>query len=156
MNTRQSIIAIATEQCYRGHVTADLSGDERSPQTVAEAGTAAGCSRDTKRYPMGDMPFVSAALPQDDRFIDALEEFLISYGYNTARAYMADLLDIYDWAQSRQLQVFELTELTLKPYLALLRRRKYSENTIRRRLTAWRQFQASCNAEDRPKGSSQR
>ena len=95
---------------------------------------------------MSEMPFVSAALPDDERFVEALEDFLINYGYNTARAYMADLLDIYEWSQSRQLEFFELTEAALRPYLALLRRRKYSENTIRRRSTALRRFQASKDA----------
>lgn len=92
----------------------------------------------SERYPDHLMPFVGSEQEQDQRFADAVEAFLVNYGYNTARAYLADLEDIYLWAQGRGVDFFELTEAQLRQYQGLLRRRKYSEGTVRRRLTAWR------------------
>ncbi|TWP34414.1 site-specific integrase [Leekyejoonella antrihumi] len=94
-----------------------------------------------QRYPDYLMPYVEAgARPDDLRFIQAREEFLLGYGYQTARAYRCDLDDIYWWARERGFDVFGLTDKQLRQYKALLRRRKYSENTVRRRMAAWRRF----------------
>lgn len=71
------------------------------------------------------------------RFFDLREELLLGYGYNTARAYWADLQDWFEWAAQRDKDVLALTEKDEKQYYALLRRRKYSESTIRRRRTAY-------------------
>ena len=71
------------------------------------------------------------------RFFDLREELLLGYGYNTARAYWADLQDIFEWAVARDKDVLALTDKDLKQYCALLRRRKYSESTVRRRTVAW-------------------
>jgi site-specific recombinase XerD len=78
--------------------------------------------------------------PSDQRFAAARESFLLGYGYNTARAYWSDLDDIYGWADRRGFDVMELTDAQLKQYTALLRRRGYSENTIRRRMVVWGMF----------------
>lgn len=94
-----------------------------------------------ERYPDYLMPFVGIQLERDRRFAETVEAFLVNYGYNTARAYRTDLEDIYLWSQARDLDFFELTEKDLKQYVALMRRRKYSEGTIRRRMTAWRGVQ---------------
>lgn len=67
------------------------------------------------------------------RFFDIREEMLLGYGYNTARAYWADLQDIFEWAVARDRDVLALTDRDIRQYCALLRRRKYSENTLRRR-----------------------
>lgn len=67
------------------------------------------------------------------RFFDLREELLLDYGYNTARAYWGDLQDWFEWAVARDKDVLALTERDVKQYCALLRRRKYSESTIRRR-----------------------
>lgn len=67
-------------------------------------------------------------------FADLREALLLGYGYNTARAYWADLQDWFEWAIARDKDVLGLTEIDRKQYVALLRRRKYSESTIRRRL----------------------
>lgn len=72
------------------------------------------------------------------RFFDLREELLVGYGYNTARAYWGDLQDWFEWAVERDKDILNLTEKDQKQYFALLRRRKYSENTIRRRRTAIR------------------
>ncbi|OBF28278.1 hypothetical protein A5724_28095 [Mycobacterium sp. ACS1612] len=65
---------------------------------------------------------------------------LLSYGKNTARAYWGDLDDVFWWAQARGKDILKLSEKDLRQYVALLRRRKYSESTIRRRVTALRKF----------------
>lgn len=90
------------------------------------------------RYPEDHSPFKAALPERDSRFAAAREEYLIRFGYNTARAYWADLEDLYDWCEHRGFDIFELTEAQFRQYQALLRRRHYSENTIRRRRTAWR------------------
>ena len=84
------------------------------------------------------MPYVQATLETDASFADVREAFLLRYGYQTARAYRADLADLHEWAVERGLEVTLLSDEHLKRYAALLRRRNYSESTVRRRLTAWR------------------
>ena len=94
------------------------------------------------RYPENRMMFLPEQ--QDDipehwrRFFELREELLVDYGYNTARAYWGDLQDWFDWAIERGKDVLQLTEQDQKQYYALLRRRKYSESTVRRRRTALR------------------
>jgi site-specific recombinase XerD len=86
-----------------------------------------------KRYPDYLMPFAGAAEERYKRFTELREELLADYCYNTARAYWSDLDDIYLWAEDRGKDVLALSEKDLRQYVALLRRRKYSESTIRRR-----------------------
>lgn len=81
-------------------------------------------------------------------FFDLREELLLSYGYNTARAYWADLQDWFEWAAERGKDILNLTEQDQKQYYALLRRRKYSESTIRRRRTALKLLGATANRRD--------
>lgn len=72
------------------------------------------------------------------RFFDLRESVCLNYGYNTARAYWGDLDDWFLWAIERDKDVLKLTKKDQKQYYALLRRRKYSESTIRRRRTSLR------------------
>jgi len=72
------------------------------------------------------------------QFCDLREELLVDYCYNTARAYWGDLDDIWRWAEERGKDVLALTDRDLRQYVALMRRRRYSENTVRRRLVAYR------------------
>lgn len=65
------------------------------------------------------------------------EELLLGYGYNTARAYWGDLEDLFWWAENRGKDLLNLSEKDFKQYCALLRRRGYSESTIRRRGTSF-------------------
>lgn len=78
--------------------------------------------------------------PRWQLFADLREDVLLDYGHNTARAYWADLQDLFEWAVDRDKDVLALTEADLRQYVALLRRRHYSESTIRRRLTALRKL----------------
>lgn len=100
---------------------------------------------DGTRYPENQMEFApeySQPIPESwQRFFDLREELLLGYGYNTARAYWADLQDIFEWAVARDKEVLALTDKDLRQYCALLRRRKYSENTVRRRMVAWRMME---------------
>jgi site-specific recombinase XerD len=96
----------------------------------------------SERYPDVHMPF-APAYPAEipgawQRFFDVREDLLVDYTYNTARAYWGDLQDWFEWAVQRDKDVLSLTERDVRQYCALLRRRKYSENTIRRRKTALR------------------
>ncbi len=65
---------------------------------------------------------------------------MLNYGYNTARAYWGDLDDLLLWALERDKDVLQLTSADITRYLALLKRRRYSPNTVRRRKTAFRGF----------------
>lgn len=68
------------------------------------------------------------------------ESVLLDYGKNTARACWGDLDDVFWWAQAREKDALKLSTKDLRQCVALLRGRKYSESTIRRRVTALRKF----------------
>jgi hypothetical protein len=90
-----------------------------------------------RHYPENEMMF-APDYPADfvqswQRFFDLREDLLLKFGYNTARAYWGDLQDWFEWAVERDKDVLALTERDVKQYCALMRRRKYSESTIRRR-----------------------
>jgi site-specific recombinase XerD len=91
-------------------------------------------------YPDHLLPVISARQVDYGRFAEIRESVLLNYGQNTARAYWGDLDDVFWWAQAREKDVLELSEKDVRHYVALLRRRKYSESTIRRRVTALRKF----------------
>lgn len=91
--------------------------------------------------PSYDVP--EGEIPESwQRFFDLRESVCLNYGCNTARAYWGDLDDWFRWAIERDKDVLELTEKDQKQYYALLRRREYSESTIRRRGTALRLIHA--------------
>lgn len=99
----------------------------------------------TTRYPEYLMPVAGDPVnrPKDEsmaeryeRFSTVREALLVGYCYNTARAYWGDLDDLFRWAEQRAKDVLSLSEKDLKQYFALLKRRKYSESTVRRRRTA--------------------
>lgn len=75
-----------------------------------------------------------------DTFADVRENVLLDFRRNTARAYWTDLDEIAFWCARRGLNPFELTQGQVRQYVGLLRRRRYSENTIRRRITSLRKF----------------
>ncbi|WP_181068022.1 site-specific integrase [Rathayibacter sp. AY1A7] len=91
-----------------------------------------------ERYPDNAMTFAPAIPVRWQEFVDRREALLLSYGYNTARAYWADLQDWFEWSVAHQRDVLALSERDIKQYIALLRRRKYSESTIRRRCVTLR------------------
>jgi site-specific recombinase XerD len=91
-------------------------------------------------YPDHLLPVISARQVDYGRFAEIRESVLLNYGQNTARAYWGDLDEAFWWAQTREKDGLELSEKDVRHYVALLRRRKYSESTIRRRVTALRKF----------------
>lgn len=108
---------------------------------------------EAQRYPERHMPIAGEQAAENDQviigfeddqvkieqyreFCDLREDFLLGYGYNTARAYWGDLDDILLWALDRDKNPLTLTDKDIRQYAGLMRRRKYSENTIRRRLSA--------------------
>ena len=93
---------------------------------------------DRPRYPEHLLPIAGEMPETHARFAELREEYLLGYGYHTARAYWGDLQDLYLWAAERGKDVLSLTQRDFSKYVALLRRRNYSENTIRRRITAAR------------------
>jgi site-specific recombinase XerD len=47
---------------------------------------------------------------------------------------------VFWWAKHRDKDVLALTDKDIRQYVSLLRRRKYSENTVRRRITVLRKL----------------
>ena len=60
-------------------------------------------------FPKHQSPFREELPARHRRFEEAREEFLLDYGYNTARAYWGDLEDLYDWCQHRGCDILQLT-----------------------------------------------
>lgn len=87
----------------------------------------------TERYPDHHMEYAPQIPEEWETFLDLRESLLLNYTYNTARAYWADLQDWFEWAAERDKDILHLSTKDQTQYVALLRRRKYSENTIRRR-----------------------
>ncbi len=94
----------------------------------------------SSRYPENQSPLRAELGERYERFAELREDFLLDYGYNTARAYWGDLEHLNDWCMERGLDILQLSEQDLKKYLAWLRRRGYSASTIRRRVTSYRLF----------------
>jgi site-specific recombinase XerD len=92
------------------------------------------------RYPETELPIVAELPEHHERFAELREDYLLQFGYNTARAYWGDLNDLLYWALERDKDVLQLTDRDIRQYLTLLRRRKYSPNTLRRRVTSIRAF----------------
>lgn len=109
-------------------------------------------AQDELRYPENEHEIIGVSgpsnwrhgladeLPWWERFADVRENILLDYGYNTARAYWGDLEDLAMWCARRGFDPFELTDVQVRQYFALLRRRGYSESTIRRRQTSMRKL----------------
>ena len=91
-----------------------------------------------ERYPDNSMPFAPEIPKAWQQFADLREDILLNYRYHTARAYWSDLQDTFEWAVNHDKDILQLTTKDLKQYVALHRRRKYAETTIRRRITALR------------------
>lgn len=90
------------------------------------------------RYPEDRSPFLAALPERHRRFAELREEYLLSYCYNTARAYWGDLEDLFDWAEDQGLDVLALGESDIERYEAGMREMGYAPGTIRRRRTALR------------------
>lgn len=120
----------------------DGDAENAPAQDPSGAGPVDACEQ---RYPDYLMDFPPDLPPEQvqhwQRFFNLREDILLDYGYQTARAYWTDLQDIFEWAVARDKDVLALTDRDLRQYCALLRRRKYSEATIRRRMVAWRKME---------------
>jgi phage integrase, N-terminal SAM-like domain len=120
----------------------DGDAENAPAQDPSGAGPVDACEQ---RYPDYLMDFPPDLPPEQvqhwQRFFNLREDILLDYGYQTARAYWADLQDIFEWAIARDKDVLTLTDRDLRQYCALLRRRKYSEATIRRRMVSWRKME---------------
>lgn len=91
-----------------------------------------------ERYPDRHFAFGSELPDRWTKFVEVREDLLLDYGYDTARAYWSDLQHAYEWAAGHDKDILKLTQKDIRAYVALHRRRKYSETSIRRRVTALR------------------
>ena len=123
---------------------------------VRETATSASEMPDSKAgdtpvyYPDADMPFARSIPETHERFAQIREDICLDYGYNTARAYWADLDDLFYWAIERNKNPLNLNDKDITQYIALLRRRKYSENTIRRRKVVIRKLRQQMKEREPP------
>lgn len=101
-------------------------------------------------YPDYLLPIIRELEVRYERFDELREQVLLPHGYHTARAYWGDLDDVFMWAAERDKDVLTLSEKEIRQYIALLRRRKYSESTIRRRVTALRKLYRVTGADPNP------
>lgn len=85
------------------------------------------------RYPEDQSPLRAQLIERHQRFAELREDFLLGYGYNTARAYWGDLEHLNDWCLERGLDILALEDGDLRKYQTWMRRRNYSSSTIRRR-----------------------
>lgn len=113
------------------------SGDEPEPER-------------SSYYPDCLLPIIRELEVRYERFGELREQVLLPHGYNTARAYWGDLDHVFMWAEERDKDVLALTVKDIRQYVALLRRRMYSESTIRRRVTAMRKLYDVIGAEPNP------
>jgi hypothetical protein len=131
---------------YLGGPAAQL-GDLDSSGWRVEAGRV-----EASYFPEDRSVFSRELAVRDRRFANVREAYLLDFAYNTARAYWGDLEQLFDWCEDRGFDIFALTEDQFRQYQALLRRRQYSESTIRRRRTAWHGFRRAAAARGRQPG----
>lgn len=113
---------------------ADPAGASRNDVEVTAPATPTGADY----YPDYLLPVIRELEVKYEQFSKLREQVLLPHGYNTARAYWNDLDEWFRWAAERDKDVLDLSVKDVRQYLALLRRRKYSESTVRRRVTALR------------------
>src|SRR4051794_16123673 len=91
-------------------------------------------------YPDYLMPMAGMSAASDDPFDAARESLLLSYGYNTARAYWGDLEHWRDWCRDQEPPVQSMAPSAdaVAGYLSQLAAWEYSPNTVARRLTTLR------------------
>jgi site-specific recombinase XerD len=80
--------------------------------------------------------------PADQRYAALRDEFVVGFGYQTARAYAADLDHLFGWAAASDLDIVGLTTRDITRYVASLNSHEYSPNTLVRKRTALRGFYA--------------
>jgi site-specific recombinase XerD len=78
--------------------------------------------------------------PRDQRYAALRDEFVVAFGYHTARAYAGDLDHLFGWAATAKLDVLDLTDNDIERYVAALRSQNYTANTLIRKRTALRGF----------------
>lgn len=137
-------------QKHGSHEDAPLSDDAPADRYPENLMPIAGVDGMAGADPYEDDAETARLRQSYDRFCELREAVLIVYAYNTARAYWGDLDDLFLWCVHRRFSIFELTDAQFRQYVGLLRRRKYSENTIRRRGVAWRHFQRALREESGP------
>lgn len=93
------------------------------------------------RYPESQSPLRAELVERYQRFAELREDFLLGYGYNTARAYWGDLEHINDWCLENELDVMRIDDHDLTTYLDSLQHRGYSPSTVRRRRSTLGLFQ---------------
>lgn len=91
-------------------------------------------------YPEDQSPFRAKLAVRYERFAELREAVLLDYGFHTAVAYWVDLDDLMRWCFANDVDVLNPQPADAARYLDELRERRYSPNTIARRLTAMRRF----------------
>ena len=97
-------------------------------------------SKPSARYPRASAMFPAPLEEMYQRFADEREDFLLDYGYNTARAYWVDLDDWLLWCVRHDSDPLGLVDSVIDAYLADLQQAGYAHSTRRRRESTLRRF----------------
>lgn len=98
-------------------------------------------STDSSGYYPENLSMLRAELIVRHReFADLREQYLLGFGYHTARAYWADLENFYDWCERSGVDILSPGSHQIKNYLDDLLAEQFSPNTVARRLTSLRGF----------------
>ena len=94
----------------------------------------------TDRYPKAHACFSHELGVGQGSFEDLREDFLLDFGYQTARAYWSDLDDWLCWCHARGLDALDVNGSSVDRYMHSLKKAGYADNTMRRRRMTLRRF----------------
>lgn len=104
---------------------------------VDGAGAGAGAST---YYPESESMLRGDLIVRYQSFAELREQYLLGFGYQTARAYWGDLEHFHDWCLEHEVDVLTPTPGDIRAYLIELLAMHYSPNTVARRRTTLRAF----------------
>jgi site-specific recombinase XerD len=106
-----------------------------------------------RRYLQTRSPDRSDLALEDQRYAALRDEFVVGFGYQTARAYAGDLDHLFGWASAVDLDVLGLTVNDIERYVVELHAANYAPNTMVRKRTALCGFYALASAAQARTGS---
>lgn len=91
-------------------------------------------------YPENESMLRAELIVRYERFAELREQYLLGFGYQTARAYWGDLEHFHDWCLEHEVDMLGPTPGDIRCYLIELLAMHYSPNTVARRRTTLRAF----------------
>lgn len=122
----------------KSQASASEAGDAALAQS--HSGDPVGGSDASVYYPENESMLRGDLVVRYERFADLREQYLLGFGYQTARAYWGDLEHFHDWSVEHEVNVLAPTPGDVRAYLNELLAVDYSPNTAARRRTTLRAF----------------